>query len=75
MWILYIRSDEIERGKLELGNASGGWSRSDFSFSKFRYLRPKTPAPMIRIESRGAGSWVVDGEGIAMLSISGDSGW
>ena len=75
MSILYSRSDEIGRGKLELGNASGGWRRSGFSFSGFRYVRPKTPAPMIRIESRGADSWVVEGGGMAMLSISGDSGW
>ena len=75
MSILCVRSDEIRRGKLELGNASGAWRRRNFSFSDFRYVRPKTPAPMIRIDSRGAESWVVEGEGMAMLSISGDSGW
>lgn len=29
--------------------------------------RPKTPAPIMRIESNGAGLWVVGGEAEAML--------
>lgn len=37
----------------------------------FWYVRPKTPAPMIRIESKGAGPWVMEGEEVAMLRING----
>ena len=32
-------------------------------------VRPKTPAPMMRIESKEWGAWVVGGEVAAMLRI------
>ena len=33
------------------------------------YVRPKTPAPIIRIESNCVGSWFMEGEGEAISHI------
>lgn len=33
------------------------------------YIRPKTPAPMMRIEDIGAGSWFEEGGGAAMARV------
>ena len=35
----------------------------------FCYLRPKTPAPIMRIASNGSGPVVMEGEGVAMPRI------
>ena len=70
--ILCGRLDQMKSGEASwnLGNASAGVGEGvGFSFSGFRYVRPKTPSPIFRIEFGGAGSWVVEGGGMAMLWI------
>lgn len=52
---------------------TGGGGRREEREYVCWYVRPKTPAPMMRIESGGGGGWVVGG-GVAIVWIREEKG-